>query len=187
MTNDKQRVTLWDKTFEVSIPHEKISAAIARLAERLNNDYGQGDKGIPVFISVLNGSFMFFAELMQHISFQCEMSFVKLSSYSGTSSTGKVSEVIGLKEDIHNRHVIVVEDIVETGQSIAHMAETLAQRQPASIEIATLLIKPACYGGQVPIKYPVFEIENDFTVGFGMDYDGLGRNLPDIYKLSNEQ
>lgn len=187
MANDRQHVTLWNKTFEVFIPHEEISAAIIRLAERLNVDYGHGDKGIPVFISVLNGSFMFLAELMQHISFPCETSFVKLSSYSGTTSTGKVSEIIGLKEDIRNRHVIIVEDIVETGQSIAHMTEILHLHQPASIEIATLLIKPACYGGQVPIKYPVFEIENDFTVGFGMDYDGLGRNLPDIYKLSNEQ
>ncbi len=180
-----QRVTLDDKTFEVSIPNAEILAAIDALAARINADY-RDRGGVPLFLGVLNGAFMFISELLQKINFPCEVSFVKLSSYHGTSSTGTVTELIGLKDNIKGRHVIIVEDIVDTGESVAHLMNSLTGHQPASIEIATMLFKPGSYRKDFNIKYPAMEIPNDFIVGFGLDYDQLGRNLRDIYKIVDE-
>lgn len=180
----KKRVTLRDKTFELSIPYDDLNAAIERLAARINHDYK--DKETPLFIGVLNGAFMFFSELLQKIDFQCEVSFVKLSSYHGTSSSGVVTELIGLKDNLAGRHVIVVEDIVDTGASIAHLMNSMVGHNPASLEIATMLFKPNAYKENYKIKYPAMEIPNDFIVGFGLDYDQVGRNLRDIYKIVNE-
>ena len=143
-------------------------------------------QGHPPFVGVLNGAFMFFAELLQRISFPCEVSFVRLSSYHGTTSTGSVTEVFGLRENIEARHVIVVEDIVETGESIRALTDSLAAMNPATLEVATLLFKPASYRNYFPIRYPAMEISDGFIVGFGLDYDGLGRNLCDIYRLAKE-
>ncbi len=171
---------LHDKTFEKSIPHENIAEAIEALAARLNSDY---DGKTPIFVGVLNGSFMFMAELMQHIGTPCEVSFVKISSYSGTTSTGAVEELIGIGCDVRGRHVVVVEDIVETGRSIDHVMRTLDELQPASIEVAALFFKPEVYAAAKEIKYHAMSIPNDFIVGFGLDYNGLGRNLRDIYKI----
>ncbi len=183
-SNTQPRVTLWDKTFELSIPYEKLDAAIDNLAERINDDYAGMET--PLFLGVLNGAFMFISELLQKINFPCEVSFVKLSSYHGTSSTGTVTELIGLKDNIKGRHVIIVEDIVDTGESVAHLMNSLTGHQPASIEIATMLFKPGSYRKDFNIKYPAMEIPNDFIVGFGLDYDQLGRNLRDIYKIVDE-
>lgn len=179
------RVKLLDRTFEVMIPAEKIDEAVERVARRLNEDYK--DKETPLFLGVLNGSFMFMSDLIKKIDFTCELSFVKLASYSGTSSTGKVKELIGLKNNIEGRHVIVVEDIVDTGESMEHLMRSLNGHKPASVEVCTLFFKPASYTKQIPINYRAMEIGNEFIVGYGLDYDQLGRNLKDIYVVVDEQ
>lgn len=181
---DKKRVKLHDKTFEVMIPASQIDESINRIAERVNTDYA--DAQTPLFLGVLNGSFMFMSELMKKIEFNCELSFVKLASYSGTSSTGKVQELIGLKNNIEGRNVIIVEDIVDTGESIEHLVRSLEGHRPRSIEVVTLFFKPDSYSKQIPIKYPAMNIGNEFIVGFGLDYDQLGRNLKDIYVVVDE-
>ena len=186
MHSERPRVRLHDRTFELAVPHGEIIGKIEALAARINADYGDGSRGIPLFVGVLNGAFMFFAELLQRISFPCEVSFVRLSSYHGTTSTGSVTEVFGLRENIEARHVIVVEDIVETGESIRALTDSLAAMNPATLEVATLLFKPASYRNYFPIRYPAMEISDGFIVGFGLDYDGLGRNLCDMYRLAKE-
>ena len=182
--NSREVVTVKDKKFRIFKSYEEIAAAIDCVAERIEADYA--DKKHPLFLAVLNGSFMFAAELMQRVSLESEIQFVKLASYEGTSTTGKVNNLIGLKNDIKGRHVVIVEDIVDTGGSIDHLMKTLAEHEPASVEVATLLLKPASYTKHYPIKYAAMEIPNDFILGFGLDYDELGRNLRDIYKLADE-
>ncbi|WP_028897648.1 hypoxanthine phosphoribosyltransferase [Prevotella sp. HUN102] len=177
------RVTIKDKTFETSIPEAEILERVKKVAERINKD--MADKN-PLFIAVLNGSFMFASDLMKHITIPCEISFVKLASYEGTTSTGKIKEVIGLNEDIRGRHVVIVEDIVDTGSTMKRMIETLGTREPASLHISTLLLKPGKLQVPLDIEYVAMEIPNDFIVGYGLDYDQQGRNLRDIYTLVNE-
>lgn len=186
MDDSRHSVKLWDRSFEPFIRHEDIIAGIERIAGRLNADYGGGEKGIPLFIGVLNGAFMFLAELLQRIEFPCEVSFVKLYSYSGTDSTGTVTEVIGLREGICGRHIIVAEDIVDTGASITNLTGSLSAMDPATVEVATMLFKPTAYGSSVPVRYAAIEIPDVFIVGFGMDYNGLGRNLGDIYRIVDD-
>ena len=137
----------------------------------------------PLFISVLNGSFMFTADLMKHLTMPCEVSFVKLASYEGTSSTGKVKELVGLGDDITGRTVVIVEDIVDTGLTMKQLVETLRARGPKDIKIATLLVKPDKLKVELDINYVAMNIPNDFIVGYGLDYDGLGRNYRDIYTV----
>ena len=185
MSCNKNRVKLYDKTFEVMIPAEQIDRAVEQVAEQINVDYA--DRETPLFLGVLNGSFMFMSDLMKKVDFNCELSFVKLASYAGTSTTGKVQELIGLKNNIEGRHVIVVEDIVDTGESIEHLMRSLAGHHPASVEVATLFFKPNSYSKQIPIKYKALEIGNEFIVGYGLDYDQLGRNLKDVYVVVDEQ
>ena len=180
----EKTVKLHDKTFRVMIPAEKIDQAVTAVAERINNDYA--DKDTPLFVGVLNGSFMFLSDLIKKIEFNSELSFVKISSYEGTSSTGQIRSLIGLNGSIEGRHVIIVEDIVDTGESIAHMIADLESRKPASVEVCTLLFKPASYSKQYPIRYRALEIGNEFIVGYGLDYDQLGRNLKDVYVVTNE-
>ena len=180
----KKTVTLNDKTFEVMIPAEEIDRAVTAVAERLNADYG--DKERPLFVGVLNGSFMFMSDLIKKIDFTCELSFVKLASYEGTRSTGRVECLLGLNGDIAGRHVVIVEDIVDTGRSIARMYADLQAKNPASIEVCTLFFKPDSYSEQIPIRYRALEIGNEFIVGYGLDYDQLGRNLKDIYVVTND-
>lgn len=175
---------LYDKTFQLSIPYAKIAEAVERLAAQINHDYAEVDK--PLFVGVLNGAFMFMAELMKSVTLTSEVSFVKLASYSGTSSTGKVQELIGLNGSIEGRHIIIVEDIVDTGESMEHLLAALAEHKPASVAIATLLFKPSKFGKDYEVKYRAMDIPNDFIVGFGLDYDELGRNLKDIYSIVNE-
>lgn len=182
--NNKKRVTLLDKTFEVMIPADQIDRAVEKVAAQINADYA--DRETPLFLGVLNGSFMFMSDLMKKVDFNCELSFVKLASYAGTSTTGKVQELIGLKNNIEGRHVIVVEDIVDTGESIEHLMRSLSGHNPASVEVATLFFKPNSYSKQIPIKYKALEIGNEFIVGYGLDYDQLGRNLKDVFVVVNE-
>lgn len=137
----------------------------------------------PLLLAVLNGSFVFAADLMRHITIPCEISFVKLASYEGTVSTGKVVEVMGLNEDITGRDIIIVEDIVDTGKTMERMLDTLGTRNPNSLHICTLLLKPEKLKIPLNIEYAAMEIPNDFIVGYGLDYDQDGRNLRDIYTL----
>ena len=177
------RVTIKDKTFETSISEAEILESVKRVADKLNHDM-EGKN--PLFIAVLNGSFMYAADLMKFIKIPCEISFVKLASYEGTTSSGKIKEVIGLNEDIHGRHVVILEDIVDTGTTMKRMLETLGTREPASLHISSLLVKPGKLQVPLNIEYAAMEIPNDFIVGYGLDYDQLGMNLRDIYTLVKE-
>lgn len=178
----KDIIELHDRKFKVMIPAEQIDEAVTAVAERINRDYAACDT--PLFVGVLNGSFMFMSDLIKKIEFNNELSFVKLSSYEGTSSTGAVKSLIGLNNSIEGRHVIIVEDIVDTGESIEHMVRDLEARKPASIEICTLFFKPGSYRKSLPVKYRAMEIGNEFIVGYGLDYNQLGRSLKDIYVVT---
>lgn len=178
----KNTIRLHDRTFRVMIPADEIETAVERVAACINADYR--DKENPLFVGVLNGSFMFMSDLMKKIDRCCEVSFVKLASYSGTSSTGEVCNLIGLDRSIEGRDVIVVEDIVDTGASIEHLVAELQKGRPASIRICTLFFKPAAYRRTIPIDYAALEIGNEFIVGYGLDYDQLGRNLKDVYVVT---
>ena len=175
-------IKLHDKKFRIMIPAAKIDEAVAAVACRINEDYR--DKPTPLFVGVLNGSFMFMAELVQRIEWVCETSFVKIASYRGTSSSGRVQELIGLTNSLQGRHVIIVEDIVDTGSSIDYLMRSLAGHQPASVAVATLLFKPDAYKMSYPITYRALEIPDRFVVGFGLDYNQMGRNLRGIYELA---
>ncbi len=176
-------VKIKDKTFKTFIPEQEILTRVKAVADKINADMA-GKK--PLLLAVLNGSFMFAADLMRYITIPCEISFVKLASYEGTTSTGKVKEVIGLNEDICGREVIIVEDIVDTGKTMERMMDTLGTRSPAALHICTLLLKPDKLKIPLNIEYAAMEIPNDFIVGYGLDYDQEGRNLRDIYTLVEE-
>ncbi len=173
-------VQIKDKRFKTFISEDEIQQRVKAVADRINNDM-EGKK--PLLLAVLNGSFVFAADLMRHITIPCEISFVKLASYEGTVSTGKVVEVMGLNEDITGRDVIIVEDIVDTGKTMERMLDTLGTRNPNSLHICTLLLKPEKLKIPLNIEYAAMEIPNDFIVGYGLDYDQEGRNLRDIYTL----
>lgn len=173
-------IQVHDKVFAPSIPAEEIMQQVRRVAEEINKDY-EGQQ--PLFLVVLNGAFVFAADLMREITVPAEVSFVKLASYEGTSSTGTVREVIGLNTDITGRPIIIVEDIVESGITMAHMIETLKKQNPKSIDICTLLVKPEKLEVKLDIRYTAMEIPNDFILGYGLDYNGLGRGLKDIYTI----
>ena len=173
-------VTIKDKTFRTSISADQISRRVSELAARLNRDLAGKN---PLFLSVLNGAFMFTADLLRQVTIPCEVSFVKLASYDGVVSTGKVREVIGLNVDIAGRTVVIVEDIVDTGHTMRRMVDTLSIHKPESIHICTLFVKPDKLEEEVDIAYACFSIPNDFIVGYGLDYDQQGRNLPEIYTL----
>ena len=178
-----ESIQIKDKKFAISITEEQILKEVDRVAAEINRDLK--DKN-PLFLSVLNGSFMFTADLMKRITIPCEISFVKLASYQGISSTGKITEVIGVNEDISGRCVVIVEDIVDTGLTMQRLLETLGTRNPKEIHIASLLVKPEKLQVPLNIKYAGMNIPNDFIVGYGLDYDGLGRNYKDIYTVINK-
>ncbi|MDD7318919.1 MAG: hypoxanthine phosphoribosyltransferase [Prevotella sp.] len=173
-------VKILDKTFRTSIPEAEIKKHVKEVAERINRDMAGKN---PLMLAVLNGSFVFAADLMRMITIPCEISFVKLASYEGTTSSGKITEVLGINEDLNGRTVIIVEDIVDTGLTMKRMIETLGTRNPASIHICTLLLKPDKLKVDLNIEYAAMQIPNDFIVGYGLDYDQQGRNLPDIYTV----
>jgi hypoxanthine phosphoribosyltransferase len=177
------RVKLHDLEFERFMTEEEVNTAIDRLAGELRDRFN-GKR--PLFLGVLNGAFFFAAELVKRLDIECEITFVKVASYHGTSSTGRVTDLIGLNERINGRHVVVLEDIVDTGTTIRHIVDTLMDHLPASISIAALLFKPDAYKQEIPIEYVAVRIPNDFVVGSGLDHDGLGRNLPGIYRIIKE-
>ena len=178
-----QTIQVKDKSFSLFIPEDKILKEVKRIAAQINKDY-EGQE--PVFLAVLNGSFIFAADLLKEVNLPCEISFVKLASYQGVSTTGEIREVIGLNTDLTGRPVIIVEDIVDTGLTMAHMLEELKKQNPASIDICALLLKPGKMQVDLDIKYCCLQIPNDFIVGYGLDYDGYGRNSRDIYSLVKE-
>mgnify|MGYP002261787710 FL=1 len=169
-----------DKTFRTFIPEAEIQQRVKAVADKLNEDLK--DKN-PLFLAVLNGSFVFAADLMRMITIPCEISFVKLASYQGTVSSGKIKEVIGINEDLKGRTVVIVEDIIDTGFTMKRMLEQLGTRDPESLHICTLLVKPGKLQVPLNIEYAAMEIPNDFIVGYGLDYDQQGRNLRDIYTI----
>tara|TARA_B100001173_G_scaffold186767_1_gene161185 strand:- start:988 stop:1524 length:537 start_codon:yes stop_codon:yes gene_type:complete len=173
-----KKVRLKDKSFQLFIDSKELNDSIESLSNKINQDYSDRE---PIFLCVLNGAFVFAAELIKRFNHECQVSFVKLSSYQGVQSSGTINSLIGLNEDIKGKDVIIVEDIVDTGQTIANIVENILNKNPRSIEVATLLYKPKSYQKQIPIKYRAIEIGNDFIVGFGLDYNGLGRNLEEIY------
>lgn len=176
-----ENIKVRDREFTVSIPEEKIKARVAEVAAQISHDL-EGKR--PLFLAVLNGSFVFAADLLRGIETPCEISFVRMASYEGTSSTGAVKQLIGLKEDIKGRTVVIVEDIIDSGLTMVHLLELLKEKQPADIKIAALLVKPGNLKVELDIPYCCFEIPNDFIVGYGLDYDGEGRNLPSIYTVT---
>ncbi|MBL0309595.1 MAG: hypoxanthine phosphoribosyltransferase [Bacteroidetes bacterium] len=173
-------VKLGDKTFRLYKSESEIFAAIRNIASQINDDY-IGKR--PVLIPVLNGSFMFAADLLRELRLDCELSFIKVASYKGMQSNSDASTLIGLNKNLEGRHVIIIEDIVDTGHTLAHIVPTLLAQNPASLKVASLLIKPFDLKASVNIDYVGMEIPNEFIVGYGLDYDGLGRNLRDIYQV----
>lgn len=171
-------ITIGDRRFRPCISQQQLQQAVSRLAERINVELREKD---PLFLVVLNGAFVFAADLIREISIPCTVSCVKLASYEGTASSGKVHELLGLTEDVENRTVVIVEDIVDTGLTVSRLVEILRQKKAAGIFVAAAVFKPGAYKQVHPIDYVGVEIENDFVVGYGLDYNGYGRNLKEIY------
>jgi hypoxanthine phosphoribosyltransferase len=176
-------VRIKDKNFRICISSEEIQRAVKGIAGRMNREL---EGKCPLFIVVLNGSFLFAADLMKSVTIDCEITFVKLSSYSGTGSTGTVKELVGLSEDPRGRTVVFLEDIVDTGVTLESLYAQIKKMGPEEVKVAALLHKPKAYTKNIPIDYVGLEVGNEFIVGYGLDYDGLGRNLRDIYKLVEE-
>ena len=174
-------IKLHDLEFEPYLGPEKIQDTVKQLAEKLSKDYALKT---PIFLGILNGAFMFLSDLLKHYQGDCEVSFTKLASYKGTSSTGDVSTLLGAG-NLKNRDVIVIEDIVDTGLTLEHIVSQLKKEGVASFKIASLFFKPEAYKKSLPIDYIGLEIPNKFIVGYGLDYNGLGRNLPEIYQLKS--
>ena len=175
-----KQIEVHDKFFETFISENSIQQRVAEIASQMNSELA-GKK--PLFLALLNGSFMFASDLFKKLQIECEISFVKLSSYSGTQSTGEIRELIGLNENIENRCLVILEDIVDTGITIDKLLNELRKKKPSEIKIATLLFKPEAHTKTTKLDYVGFEVPNFFLLGYGLDYDGLGRNLSDIYKI----
>lgn len=173
-------VKLLDKEFGVSISKEKIHDAVLKMANKLNSDLKGKDV---IFIGILNGCFMFASDLFKLIKLDCRITFLKVASYQGTRSTGTVKSLIGINENIKDKVVVVLEDIVDTGETLENILSQLKGYEPAEIRIATFLFKPDAFKKSYKVDYVGIEIPNDFIVGYGLDYDGYGRNLPEIYTL----
>jgi hypoxanthine phosphoribosyltransferase len=173
-------IQILDKKFREYIPEKSIQEAIKKMAEKMNHDLAGKDV---VFLGILNGAFLFAADIFRQINLTSRVTFLKLASYEGTSSSGSIKELIGWNEDVKNKTVVVLEDIVDTGGTLERIIGELKVRKVDEIKIAALLFKPDAYKKKFRIDYVGFEIPNDFVIGFGLDYDGFGRNLPSIYKL----
>ena len=177
------RVKIKDKTFETSMTEAEIKQRVKELAQQMSREL-EGKN--PLFLAVLNGAFIFAADLMREMTIPCEISFVKLASYQGTTSTGTIHEVIGINEDLMGRTVVIVEDIVESGLTIKRMMEQIGTRHPASVQVCTLFFKPEKLKEDLTLDYVAFSIPNDFILGYGLDYDQQGRGLKDLYTLVTE-
>jgi len=176
-----KKVSVLDKNFEIFIDSEKIHAAVLKMANRMNEELMGKDV---IFLGILNGSFMFASDLYKLIQVPSQISFLKLASYQGTSSSGNVKRLIGINEDLIGKTVVVLEDIVDTGITIDNIIKQLKGYEPAEIKLATLLLKPDALQTEVSLDYVGIEIPNDFIIGYGLDYNGYGRNLADIYKIT---
>ncbi len=174
-------IRIHDKHFVPFLSASQIDSVIARMAQEIADDI---DDEVPIFIGVLNGSFMFVSDLMKHFKKPCQLSFIKLSSYEGTTSTGKINELIGLGVEVKNRTVIVLEDIVDTGNTLVALKNLFEDKEVKSLRFATLFLKPEAYTKDIPIDYVGMEIPNKFIVGYGLDYDEQGRNLAEVYQLN---
>lgn len=178
-----QPIIVKDKKFRVSMPAADIQARVKEVGAQISHDY---EDRTPIFLSVLTGAFIFAADLVRSVATPSEIAFIRVSSYDGMGSTGEVKQVMGLTEDIRDRDVIIVEDIIDSGLTMKELVAILQAKQPRSIAICSLLVKPGNLKVEgLPIKYCCFEIPNDFILGYGLDYDGLGRELPDIYTLAD--
>jgi hypoxanthine phosphoribosyltransferase len=175
-------IQIADLSFVPFIDHSQILERVKELGNQITQDYHNKK---PVFIPILNGSFMFAADLMKEVDLPCEVSFVKVASYHGARSTGDVKEILGLQTDVKGRHVVIVEDIVDTGITMSKLLKTLWEKEPASVQVAALFIKPESLQVEIDIAYKGFEIANKFIVGYGLDYNGEGRNFPDVYQLAD--
>jgi hypoxanthine phosphoribosyltransferase len=173
-------IKVHDKSFETYLPEETILQRVKELAAAVSRDYA-GRR--PLFIAILNGSFMFASDLFKHLTIEAELCFIKLASYKGLKSSGNVVTSIGLEDDLFGKEVIIVEDIVDTGKTLHNFLPKLLHQQPKSLKIATLLHKPEATEYPLDLNYVGFDIPNKFVVGYGLDYDGLGRNLKEIYQL----
>ena len=177
------RITIKDKTFEPTMAESEIKQRVRELAQQMSREL-EGKN--PLFLAVLNGAFIFAADLMREMTIPCEISFVKLASYQGTTSTGTIKEVIGINEDLTNRTVVIVEDIVESGLTMKRMMEQIGTRNPTSVKVCTLFFKPEKLTEDLKLDYVAFKIPNDFILGYGLDYDQQGRGLKDLYTLVKE-
>ena len=175
-----ETIQVKDRVFVPFIKEEQLQKEVKRVAQEINRDYKDKE---PLFLCILNGAFMFAADLLKNVSVPCNVSFVKVASYSGTDTTGKVKELMGLQESVEGRHVIIVEDIVDTGYTMRDILESLAEKNAASVEVCALLCKPDKLKVDINLKYLALNIPNGFIVGYGLDYDGFGRNSRDIYQI----
>lgn len=174
------KITLLDKEFKLYIPAEKIQAQVQNIAERMNSDLKNEDV---IFIGVLNGAFMFASDLLRKIGFNTQVSFVKLTSYLGTASTGNLRRLIGINEELKDKTVVILEDIIDTGYTIGNITNQIKGFRPRQIFVATLLLKPEYFKSELKLDYVGFRIPKDFVVGYGLDYQGYGRNLRSLYRL----
>jgi hypoxanthine phosphoribosyltransferase len=174
------RISLHNKEFDIFIGHQVIIESVDKVAAAINRDYAGK---CPIFLSILNGSFMFTSDLLQRIEVKCMVSFLKLASYQGLASSGKTKQLIGLNEAIEGKDIVIIEDIVDSGHTMLKILEQVKALNPASVRIATFLFKPEACKVEVPLDYVGIEVPNAFIVGYGLDYDGLGRNYPDIYSV----
>jgi len=176
------KIKVEDKAFEIFLENDTLNKRIRLLGIQINVDY---EGKCPLFIGVLNGSFLFMADLIKEINVPCEVAFMRVASYQGTASSGNVKELIGLPDNIEGRDIIIVEDIVDTGLTLTHILKTIKEKKTASIKVASLLLKPSALKHEIEeLEYVGFEIPNEFVVGYGLDYNGLGRNLTDIYRAT---
>lgn len=176
------KIKVEDKEFEIFLENDTLNKRIRLLGIQMNVDY---EDKCPLFIGVLNGSFLFMADLIKEINVPCEVAFMRVASYEGASSSGNVKELIGLPDNIEGRDIVIVEDIVDTGLTLTHIIKTINEKNPASVKVASLLLKPGALKYEIEaLEYVGFEIPNEFVVGYGLDYNGLGRNLTDIYRAT---
>jgi len=179
----EKRIKVLDLTFEIIIPEETIQQEISRIARQMNRDLAEKN---PIFLGILNGAFMFASDLFKQITIPCQITFLKLASYEGTQTTGTVRQLIGINQDLKDRTVVLLEDIVDTGITLDTILRQLNGYEPKEILVATLLHKPDALQKDVRLNYVGFEIPNEFVLGFGLDYNGYARNLPEIYTLVKE-
>ena len=180
-----KKIQIFDKRFKLYLPYEDIQKAVDKVAEKINTDLKDVDT--PIFLGVLTGSFMFLGDLMKRIEHPCDVVFIRLASYEGLNSTGNVKQVLGLTTPVKDRTVVVVEDIIDTGTTIMELDRILREAGAKEVKICSLLLKPGNYKGNIKIDYPALQIPNDFIVGYGLDYNQLGRQYKDIYVLDDEK